>query len=58
MSWIDEQIRERKRQDQEEFTASMEDLSARIMHRKHQKEEERWEAVQNAVQAILCYYHM
>ena len=63
MGWFDEQIRERKRQDNERFADAMDEISFLIMGKKpHHSgetgEQARQERITRAITQVLEYYHI
>ena len=63
MGWFDEQIRERKRQDNERFADAMDEISAIITRKKiglscDEGETTKQESITRAIGRVLCYYHI
>ena len=63
MGWFDEQIRERKRQDNERFADAMDEISAiitreKIGHSCDDGETTKQESITRAIRRVLCYYHI
>ena len=63
MGWFDEQIRERKRQDNERFADAMDEISAIITRKKiglsrDDGETTKQESITRAIGRVLCYYHI
>ena len=63
MGWFDEQIRERKRQDNERFADAMDEISAIITREKielscDEGETTKQESITRAIGRVLCYYHI
>lgn len=63
MGWFDEQIRERKRQDNERFADAMDEISAIITRKKgpsfaEKSEGAKQESITRAIGRVLRYYHI
>ena len=63
MGWFDEQIRERKRQDNKRFADAMDEISAIITREKielscDEGETTKQESITRAIGRVLCYYHI
>ena len=63
MGWFDEQIRERKRQDNERFADAMDEISAIITREKielscDEGETTKQESITRAIGRVLRYYHI
>ena len=63
MGWFDEQIRERKRQDNERFADAMDEISAIITREKiglscDEGETTKQESITRAIGRVFCYYHI
>lgn len=63
MGWFDEQIRERKRQDNERFADAMDEISAIITREKiglscDEGETTKQKSITRAIGRVLCYYHI
>lgn len=58
MSWIDEQIRERKRKDNKDFSESLETLAATVTRKKTGATSDDRQKIKNALDEILYYYHV
>ena len=63
MGWFDEQIRERKRQDNERFADAIDEISFIITRKKNgfsreTNESEKQECITKAIGRVLRYYHI
>lgn len=58
MSWFEEQIKLRKKHDNLNLADAMEDIAASVLHRHNTASGSSRTSIQNALDEILCYYHI
>ena len=58
MSWFEEQIKLRKKHDNLNLADAMEDIAASVLHRHNTSFGNSWKNIKNALDEILCYYHI
>ena len=57
MGWFDEQIKERKKHDDEALLDAMEEISASVQRKRHSEARNDRSRIKDAVDEILRYYH-
>lgn len=58
MSWFEEQIKLRKKHDNLNLADAMEDIAASVLHRHNTASGSSRTSIKNALDEILCYYHI
>ena len=58
MSWFDEQIRERKRKDNEDFSESIDAIVSVITRRRQKNLTDDRQKTKNAIDEVMHYYHL